>query len=445
VSVTVSGSAPTAAQAQQLRSALDLAPGVLSYYRPMKVAFAGDSIALQYSQRDGTSPLWWAATFLYPCEYVTTLTSAVGGTSSTHLISTQIAQLEALSAANMPDVVVVQSLQNDFFNTQVSADSFVDNLRQYATRALAAGVKLVALCARPPKSGVGTDVPSGIMAANRLLEKFCRDTPGCYFVDVFSVWRRNVYSEENAGASAKIDWFGTGITDPASYTVDGTHPNFLASRAAASLFLPILQKFARPVTMMPAAAAAYDNTNFPYSNILGRNGLFDGTAGTLNGSLNTGVAGVSTGTRDFWALTTSNGVTVTPTIVTDAQGYRSQQWALSGTASADALLSQSIAFALAAVDGGNFIIEARCELENVTGLKILQMVANAYQPIIDGGTNQLFPDTFSGTLILRSPVISAPAGFGGFSTFTTSLTATIKSGKTAAGNIRWSRVGWYRV
>ena len=116
----------------------------LDMSRPLRVAFAGDSIASLWAGRDGWSPLWWAASELYPCFYTTAIDTSLGGTSSSHLLTNQIAPLEAL--ATKPDVVIVQTFQNDFIGTTANADSFLANFTTYSARALAAGVKLVVAC-----------------------------------------------------------------------------------------------------------------------------------------------------------------------------------------------------------------------------------------------------------------------------------------------------------
>jgi hypothetical protein len=90
--------------------------------RPLRVGFAGDSIADFMGQRDEISALYWAATEIYPCEYESVVDTGLGGSSSSNLISAQIAVLEA--APVKPDVVFVQSVQNDGLGSQANADTY---------------------------------------------------------------------------------------------------------------------------------------------------------------------------------------------------------------------------------------------------------------------------------------------------------------------------------
>lgn len=400
--------------------------------RPMTIAFAGDSIANQWAQRNGLSPLWWAVTELWPCEYTSVLNSAVGGTSSAHLISTQIAQLEAL--ATPPDVVIVQSLQNDYIGNVTNADTYFANYQQYAERALATGVSLVCLCAHPPKSS-SPDVASAVNYLNRKIETYCRNTPGTYFVDVMAAWRRT-----NAADTSGVAWRGTaGASD--AFSNDGTHPLMSACRAAAPLIVPVLQKYARPVNQLTGVAADYDNTNAPWNNVLGQDGLMLGTNGQLNGVNNSGVAGSAASTYKRWYLTDGNGVTATPSIVTGPDGYLYQRVDFSGTASANATVRMRRQY-VEDVASGTFIGEATVICSGLTGVADIGYSAQAVVAHSAGGSGT---ETISitGTLRFRgAPIVHSNSGFANKNN---DVYVTFKNGTTVSGYMLVGRVGIHRV
>lgn len=333
------------------------APDSLLYGLPLKVGYAGDSIAGFWSNSNGSSPLWWAATELYPCDYVNHMDTAVGGTSSSHLISNQIATLEALSVK--PDVVIVCTTQNDYIGSYANAETFFDYLKTYSERALTAGVSMVVLCAHPPDSA---DDEDAVAYLNRLIEIYCFKTTGNFFCDLMSVWKQATATDVGG-----ISYRGTANTAD-SFSDDGVHPTALATRAAAPLILPVLQRYARPVEPLSSIAAPYDDQTAPYSNVLDQNGNMIGTSGQLNGVNNAGVAGNSTSTYDRWYLTDENGITVTPTIVTGDDGYRYQSIALSGTATADAEVRLRYQY-VKDVALGDYTAEALINCQSVQNIK----------------------------------------------------------------------------
>ena len=60
-------------------------------------------------------------------------------------------------------------------------------------------------------------------------------------------------------------------------------------------------------------------------------GNMNGTGGKLNGVDNSGVAGFASGPTGQWAITTTNGLVCTPSIVTGDDGIRRQRMTVSGT------------------------------------------------------------------------------------------------------------------
>lgn len=400
-----------------------------SFQQPMTVAFAGDSIGLAMGSRDGTSAFAFAALELYPCEYDILLNSAVGGTTTDHLITTQIAQLEALTVK--PDVVVVQSVQNDYIGSVATADTLMGYLIEYSERALAAGVKLVVLCSRPPKQSA--DVASAWYYFNRRVDRYCRDTPGNYFWDTASAWRQTTASE-----STGVNWRpSVGVVD--AFSVDGTHPSAAANRSAASGIVPVLQRFARPLSPMICAAVAYDNTNWPYNNLLGIDGMMIGTSGQLNGVDNTGVAGSAAVIRQRWQLAAADGITATPTIVVGDDGYRYQQIVLSGTASADTTVKLSLSYVFD-VTTGTFVGEAIVKTIDLVGSRGIGFKLG---PSTHGfiGVSDIAVGTTN--MHLRTGKLThSNSGYAGVENY---VEVSIASGKTVSGTVQIGRMGVYRI
>lgn len=416
-------------------SATPSTPNQLGYLSGLNVGFAGDSIAGMWAARTGASPLFQAAYELYPCEINTVLNSSLGGTSSTHLMGTQLAVLAA--APIKPDVLIVQSIQNDFVGSAATAATLAGNVTSYALEALALGVKLVCICAHPPKNG--TDHPAALVQLNRILEDFCRDTPGMYFIDVFSVWRAVPTAAETSG----IPWRGTPYTSN-SYSHDGTHPNALAARAAAPLILPVLKRWARPITPTPQAAVAYDNTNYLYGNVLGLNGLMIGTNGTYNTVTNAGVAGASTGAQDRWNLVDGNGVTATPSLVVGTDGYTYQQLTLSGIASANTSVTLTNNF-LFDVAVGSFFAEVSMDTTSLVGVSgITFETSSLFAGTNDAGNSDQALIPYGTTkFLMRSAVASFSNS--GFANRASTISINIPIGSTVSGSIRIGRVGIYRT
>jgi len=382
--------------------------------------------------RDGFSAFYWAATELYPCEFKTLLNSAVGGTSSSHLVSVQIAQLEALPV--IPDVVVVQSVQNDYLGTAAHADTAMGNLITYSERALAAGVKLVVLCSRPPKSAV-PDVASAWYYMNRRIERYCRNTPGNYYWDTAGYWRATATADTTGVA------FRPSIGGLDAFSSDGTHPSPIAHRTAAAGIVPVLQRFARPLAPMINAAVAYDDTNWPYNNLLGADGLMMGTGGQLNGVNNSNVAGsILNDSQNRWEITTENGITATPSIVTGPDGYRYQQIAISGTASADAIVQLARRFSHD-VASGTFVGEAMVYANSLTGVRAVScgMALCGFHDMAGAANIGVGTTRFH---FRSAETVGSNSGFG---TRTSVIQIQIASGQTVSGNIQVGRVGVFRI
>lgn len=407
------------------------------FSRPTTIGYAGDSIGNMWAGNDGLSGIQWARTELYPCDLIKVMESAAGGTPSSHLLTNQIAILEALSVK--PDILIVQTFQNDFMSTEAAADGFLLNLTTYVTRALAAGVKLICIGSRPPKTQAIAGVPQAITYLNNKIAKYCADTPGTYYIDVFNSWR----GVDLSTANTQITFRGTPAGVDA-FTDDGTHPTHRAMRAAGNLILPILKQYARPISPFASTLDSYNNSTGIWNNLLGANGNMVGTTGQLNGVNNTNVAGTGASAGTRWAITDGNGVTATPAIVTGVDGFQYQEVTLSGTATGNGGVVISITpsndFVL-----GNFVSEAIVETENLTGINYLGLTTIGL-PLVSVG--------YPGSAALIAP---APLTRYHFRTAPQNLQNTTSSGKVfslsiefrntrvVSGKIRLGRIGAYRT
>lgn len=409
----------------------------VGYLKAPTIGFAGDSIGVMWAAMEtGDSPIAFVKFQSYPCELIKIFNSSVGGTSSSHLISTQIEQLEALSVK--PTIMVVQTLQNDSMTTEGGADTFLAYVTQYATRALAAGVQAVCICSRPPKSESAAGVPSAIAYINRKLDEFCRATTGCYYIDVFNAWRNwNV-----AEATTRINFKNTAGT-PTAFSDDGTHPLPRAMQVVAPLIEPIIRRYARPITPTSMSLNAYNDATGRFNNLYGADGLFIGTNGQLNGVDNTNVAGTGTTNGTRWKITTANGVTVTPSIVVGADGSNYQQLVLGGTATLDTDVTLYITPATN-VTLGNWYLEGLVKAEAVAGVKHISLSGlNAKVGLHGAGSTVSEIDIGTRDYHFRSNVFSKEVT--NFAAFNGGLVISVESGASPTGTIRLGRFGVYRV
>jgi hypothetical protein len=417
------------------------------YQRPLKVGIFGDSIGVQLSNRNGLSALWWASTELYPCEYETTIMAAVGGTSSSNLVQAQtilsvvypaqIETLEAMDAADVPDLAFIQTFQNDGINNVAQADALYAYLLEFVTRALAKGVKAIGVCSRPPKTPLTTQASEYL---NRKLDILCLNTEGLYFINTMSVWVAT-----NAAHTLGMPWRGTAGTADA-FSQDGTHPVMTAARAAAPLFEPLLRKYARPLELRTGSISYYNNTTYPYGNVLGVDGSMIGTLGQYNGVNNANVCGSNDPAVSFeygrrWFLTDGNGVTATPSIVTGPDGYLYQRIDFSGTASADATVRLRMTFR-DDVTTGQFVTQAKMIFSGVERVVDFGWFTQALPNCNAEGTGVEEID-LDGTFVFCSvPTTMVNSGFG---TRNNDFYVTFASGATATGYMLCGRAGIFRV
>lgn len=425
--------------------------------RPI-LAWAGDSIANQYGLPHdlSSSPIAFALMALTNRNFYWDGTAGamdgtggynfgVGGSPASYLTSNYSSFGNALSKIQAktvkPDIVFVQSMQNNALaGASSTVDGYVQSYKDFCAGALAAGVRLCAILPRPPyNSTAGTLVPQNHQYANNSLAEYARATPGVIFIDYLPQVKAVSDANENNGTSSFVGWRGTSVLG--SYSNDGTHPHAMTARMAAPLFVPVLERFGRPVTSRVSSFAAWDNAAYPFNNILGRNGLMVGTSGRYNGSNNTAVAGSAASNNNRWSVTDSagQGVTLTPSIVTHADGFARQRLTLGGTAAADGSASLAWDF-YADVTSALFNVEALLDFTDVIGLDTWTLnfmnATNFSQVVSQAGT-------INDKLFLRSmkPLTISNTGFANKPV---SLILNFKSGATPTGTIDLGRVGVFR-
>lgn len=364
---------------------------------------------------------------------------SAAGTGSSNLVTAALPKLQAKTVK--PDIVFVQSMQNDSMaNSRALVEGYVQNYRDFCAGALAAGVSLVVIFPRPPYNGqTGALVAQNHQHANNLLRAYADVTPGVIFIDYLPLVKAISDANENNGASTVVAWRGT--AGSGQYTSDGVHPSTLTTRAIAGMVVPILEQFGRPVTPRASNFGAWDNANYIYNNVLGRNGMFVGTSGQYNAVNNTNVAGTAANAQSRWALTDGNGVVATPSLITHADGFARQRITLSGTASATATVTLGIGF-VADITTTLFDFEAMLDFTNVVGLKSWQF--QFFNSVFGVQQEVAQIATLNDKLFIRNFQPRA-RGNGGFSNQQTQLILTIASGSTVSGTIDVGRVGMFKV
>lgn len=417
------------------------------FQRPGNFVFSGDSIGDYLGTRNGLSAVWWAATELYPCDYVTLAVTAVGGTSSSNLIAAetlgeteypaQITAIQALAASGPIDVVYTQTFQNDSITSVAVAESFFANLETFANLCWAAGVTLVVIHARPPKTPITS---AATVHLNRLLEKFCADNEGAYFIDTMAAW-----VNASAAHTSGMPWRGT-ASSPDAFSNDNTHPTPIAERFISPQYVPILERFCRPIEPSFCGIVAYDDSGYPYGNVLGVDGEMIGTLGQYNGVNNAGVCGSNDPAVSFingrrWFLTDQNSVVATPSIVTGEDGHLYQRIDFSGTASAEATVRLRMGLAYDVTEG-TFVAQGKMIASGVTGVTNFGMAWSVFTDADAAGSGTEEMELNRTFVFTSEPTTFSNADFG---TKNTDFFVTFSSGTTATGYILCGRASIRKV
>lgn len=415
--------------------------------RPV-IGAAGDSIAdflmmtasdnNTSSRMSGNSPLFWSL-LDHPADVVIDGRSyanggynfGVGGSTSAQMVSVQVPQLQARTG----DLLFIQTGQNDSILTRAIADASAANVETATNAALGAGWGMVAIIGLPPSNGAtGANRAKAVEQFNRRLRNFARATTGAMFLEVTPLVMDPAYA-----GTDKVPFRGTPNTLGA-YSDDGTHYTAEGARAQAPLFTPLLQRLARPRAARMAYRHAYDKTNNPLGSLFGDAGLFIGTTGTYNGS----AAGANVATN--WSVSDNNGVVVTPSLVTDEDGFIAQRLSFSGTASAAATVTLSLTgtptFISPAPDVGDYALEAVVKataLAGTSGIELRALMSGTGAATSSLRTAGRLP-ALTKTMLLAT---RRPMTTGGGSNWAASLAVTFPSGASPSGSIEISRFGLF--
>jgi lysophospholipase L1-like esterase len=359
--VTIRGSAPAAAQysTQRLRrmaanewayvsssatgASTNVGKAAIRQIRPI-IGFAGDSIAVLHGNQTFDSAILWLLSRYYNADLYWDQRSyanggynyGVGGATTRQIIGLDSGtDQRVLIAARTPDILFVNGGTNDGMSAYAGAQASAANQQALITAALAAGVQLVLLYPLLPRSGQTGGAIQAFGEFNRMMRNFADATPGVYFVDVLQY-----FLDPTSASYAPIGGSGGGA---GAVTNEGLHPSVAGAAGSCGAFQEALSQVCR--IRRPRALAqneVWNSANAPHSNVLGSKGLMLATTGgTLNAVTNAGVA-------DGWAVTTSAGVTATPSIVASSYipgGYNMQKFVLSGTPSVDgSLVMQCVLF-----------------------------------------------------------------------------------------------------
>lgn len=413
------------------------------------IGAAGDSIAdffmcsLGRAQSDSRvsagSPLAWALA-LYPADVMIDgrqyanggYNFGVGGTTSAQMLADQLPQIEA----RPPDVLFIQTHQNDNIAILSDVTAQAPNTENTALGALAAGVKLVVILSCPPhNSRSGATRAKALAGLNERFARFALATPGVIYLDTLGV-----LLDPTAASTTLVPYRGSAApTAFGSYSSDGVHPTAMGCKAQAPLIADVLRMIA-PMRHPRAVvfSGGYDGTNNPKGNLLKDSGFFTGTGGKLNGATDANVAA-------NWELTANNGVTVTPSLVTDALGYPAQRLELGGTATATATVELKLgsvpSYVSPSPGPGDFELECQARLNELAGAEYIRASAGM------GGVST-FADSPVGVEAVTQEIFLAsrrPAQIGSGSSFGFSFRVVIPNGVSPTGSIDISRFGVWRV
>ena len=361
----------------------------------------------------------------------------VGGTSSNHMLVTQLPQFQTRPA----DVAFLWTGYNSTPSSQATAISEAANITGTAAGCLAAGSKLVFIMGQSWRAAGN---PAYIDMVNTLCRAYADATQGVYFIPITGVLA------DPTSTSTTV------VPARANMSHDGTHPS---ARCVREVIAPVLANYLPLIARrrMPRAAlysGVFDPVTAPDVDVLGGAGMMVGTSGQLNSVNNAGVAGISANYR--WNSTANNAeLIVTPSIVTDAGGFLRQRLGLSGLMTADRNITFEIQPIVSPPDNGNaanlYDMEMLVDLSGVTGLSHMYIrggtsgttFQDPFQAVYGLTTNaaHMYADASNDTLFLYSLYPFA------LSTLNPrfSLILVFQSGKTLAGNIDIGRASVKRV
>ena len=357
----------------------------------------------------------------------------VGGSTSAQMLSVQLPQI----VARPPDVLFIQTFQNDALLTVADIATFAPNAEATASGALAAGVKVIAVLSCPPhNTRTGAQRARAVAGLNERMARFALATPGVIYLDTLHF----AVDPSYATAGALVPYKGHLTPSAAdSVSADGVHfSNFGAKRTAP----PVIDLLKRLAHERTPRAIIYDggySADNPYGNLLRDNGLFVGTTGTYNGAAN---AGVATG----WTVSDNNGVIVTPTNVTDDLGFKAQKLTFSGTAGTGGstitlAASPAASYLSPAPPAGQYELECQVSLDALAGCSEVTATINSASI---ASTQSFLP----GVAALTKDVFLCSrrgANMGGSNSWNLNFKLVFPAGTVPTGSILISRFGAWRV
>lgn len=200
---------------------------------------------------------------------------------------------------------------------------------------------------------------------------------------------------------------GTNCTWKAGYTYDGVHPTYVANQVIKDTIKAAIQSEYPLATYPTLMAPPTDSTTDDYVN---PNNLLSGTSGTITGS-SISAGDVPTGCRLTEVNATNNaGLTITPSISTNSEGYPEMVLSVSGSSSSTNSAGQGVVFSLQEPTNPQNVTNAGDRVRMVAKIEIDAGSQNIYGvesrliargTDIDSGTSGTFVDQCSGMAATR--------------------------------------------
>lgn len=337
---------------------------------------------------------------------------ALGGSTTEDLLNRQT----DLVVARPPDISFMCPGQNDNIVDAASAEASVARITASADRirkAVSTGLIVQGLLPKGIIAG-GARVEA-LSMANAMLRANMSAMPGVEFADVLSILKDPTGANEVAANPS--------VPFKAGYSGDQVHFSPDGSRAIAALYARIFRKLVGERQLVEIAARDYSQA-YPWGSYFGgRRALMMGTGGTINGTASNDVpAG--------WVINypTDGGLTLVPSIVVGADGYRRFVMSWTGTATEEVVLTMRAENGQPC-EAGLFGAEMLADHTAVEGWGV-----NFNTPICNVG-NETWDLTgpITGTRLFRSPR-RVPFS-NGFATKAMTISALIRSGRAPKGSI----------
>lgn len=400
------------------------------------------------------SPFFWAQAMHYPADIVVNngapdaaapLTSGYGyaapGQTSAYILANMVPQLEAKVAAGarVPDIVVVSSGQNDGVTDLTKAQGTFANIRDTVNRLLALGVRKVPLFGLLPYPGIAApDRPWALDWCNSSLRQFARDTAGVRFIDCLAI-AKDVSGAPEALANPEVQWRKgvnaagdiVGVGGRGGTGIDTAHPSTGFGFALAREVAQALRECA-PVRPYPdIAPVVFSASRDPLGSYLGRRGLF------LDGANGLGAG---------WSVDGVAGLTATPSLVTDDDGWVRQRITLSGTPTATGQVKLKTAMT-ADAPGGGYEMYGIADCVALDGATPPQL----YGPRFSLGTADtsasiaaMLKGAFSGRMVFTTPRPWFFQNSGG-SSQEFGCAIGVRAGVPVSGYVEFSRIAFKRA